>query len=91
MTFEQAQGFIDWAYTPLCVRFLKKETEFNPERDIKLFVESELDYVIDMMRSKFKDFERTEIMRPFYLKALSTLRNLLLEQHMDARFQQLYK
>ena len=54
-------------------------------------MESELDYVIDMMRSKFKDFERTEIMRPFYLKALSTLRNLLLEQHMDQRFQQLYK
>ena len=83
--------FVDWAYTPLCIKMLKKETEFNPDKDIKLFVESEVDYVIDMMRSKFKDFERTEIMRPFYLKALSTLRCLLLEQHMDQRFKQLHK
>ena len=76
-------SFIDWAYTPLCIKALKKQTDFNPEKDIKLFVESEVDYVVDMMRSKFQDFERTEIMRPFYLKALSTLRCLLLEQHMD--------
>lgn len=72
-------AFIDWAYTPLCIKALKKEFEFNPGKDIKLFVESEVDYVVDMMRSKFNDFERTEIMRPFYLKALSTLRCLLLE------------
>jgi len=44
-------AFIDWAYTPLCIKALKKETEFNPEKDIKLFVESEVDYVVDMMRN----------------------------------------
>jgi hypothetical protein len=61
------------------VHVLKNEAEFNTDKDIKLFTEDELDYVIDMMRSKFQDFERTEIMRPFYLKALSTLRTLLHE------------
>jgi hypothetical protein len=62
---------------------LQKNTEFNVDKDIKLFVENEVDYVIDMMKNRFHDFERTEIMRPFYLKALSTLRCLLFEQHME--------
>ena len=48
-----SSGVIDWAYTPLCIKMLKNETDFNPNQDIKLFVEDELDYVIDMMRNKF--------------------------------------
>ena len=44
---------IDWAYTPLCIKMLNKKTEFNPEMDIRIFVESEVEYVIEMIRNKF--------------------------------------
>jgi hypothetical protein len=81
----------DWAYSPLCIKMLKNTTEFNPNKDIKLFVEDELDYVIDMMRNKFQDFERTEIMRPFYIKALTTLKELLTEQSLESRFKTLHR
>lgn len=64
---------IDWAYTPLCIKMLQSDIEFNKEKSIKVFVESEVDYVLDMMRNKFTDFKRTDIMRPFYMKSLETL------------------
>ena len=61
---------IDWAYTPLFQKILNNETEFNKEQQMNIYIESEVDYVIDMMKGKYKDFKRSEIMRPFYLKAL---------------------
>ena len=60
---------MDWAYTLLFARILSKDTEFNPEQDISLYVEKEVDYVIDMMKNKYKDFKRSEIIRPFFLKS----------------------
>jgi hypothetical protein len=40
---------------------------------MSLFVEKEVDYVLDMMKNKYKDFKRSDIVRPFYLKACQTL------------------
>jgi hypothetical protein len=37
---------------------------------MSIYVEREVDYVIDMMKNKYKDFKRSDIMRPFYLKSL---------------------
>ena len=42
---------VDWAYTPLCIALLKNETEFNKDRSIKVFMENEIDYVIEMIKS----------------------------------------
>ena len=36
---------------------------------MSLYVEKEVDYVIEMMKNKYKDFKRSDIMRPFFLKA----------------------
>lgn len=44
-----------------------------------MYEEKEVDYVIEMMKSKYKDFKRSDIMRPFYLKAQQTLRSLFHE------------
>ena len=68
---------IDWAYTPLCVKMLNKKPEFNPEMDIRIFVESEVEYVIEMIRAKFNDYKRTDTMTPFHIKATETLVTLL--------------
>lgn len=85
---------IDWAYTPLCIQMLNKKTEFNAEMDIRIFVESEVDYVINMMRNKFNEYKRTDLMAPFHIKAMETLVVLLTEQGLDAtitKFKKLYK
>lgn len=39
------------------------------EKNLSLYIEKEVDYVLDMMKNKYKDFKRSEMMRPFYLKA----------------------
>ena len=36
---------------------------------MSLYKESEVDYVIEMMKNKYKEFKRSDIMRPFNLKA----------------------
>ena len=36
---------------------------------MSLYKEGEVDYVIDMMKNKYKEFKRSDIMRPFNLKA----------------------
>lgn len=61
---------IDWAFTQLFQKTIAKDTEFNKEQDINIYLEKEVDYVIDMMKNKYKDFKRSDIMRPFYLKSL---------------------
>jgi hypothetical protein len=78
---------VDWAFTPLF--YAKALTSgptddalaFNPNgSDPTLYEEKEVDYVIDMMKHKYKDFKRSDIMRPFYLKAQLTLKALTTEQ-----------
>lgn len=54
-----------------------KETKFNREYDKKLFKEGETEDVIEMIKSRLHDFKTTETLRPFYLKAINTLRELL--------------
>ena len=39
------------------------------EMDMSLYKEGEVDYVIEMMKNKYKEFKRSDIMRPFNLKA----------------------
>lgn len=56
-----------------------------------MYLEKEVDYVIDMMKSKFKDFKRSDIMRPFFLKALNTLKALLIEQNLTTIYEQMEK
>ena len=86
---------IDWAYTPLCVKMLNKNTDFNPDyKDIGIFIENEVEYVIEMIRRNFDQYKRTDLMAPFHIKAMETLVTLLTEQGLDAaipKFKKLYK
>jgi hypothetical protein len=60
-------------------RAIADDISFNAEKDISKYEEKEVDYVIDMMKNKYKDFKRSDIMRPFYLKAQLTLKTLYAE------------
>ena len=42
-----------------------------------LYRANEIEVVLDQIKNSYKDFKRTDIMKPFYLKALGTLRKLL--------------
>lgn len=64
---------VDWAYTPVCVQFLKGESSFNAEKNARFFLEPEIDYVIDMIKDRFQEFKKTETMLPFYTKSFETL------------------
>ena len=37
---------VDWAYTPLCVAVLKKDTTWNKEHEKRVFMENEIDVVL---------------------------------------------
>ena len=54
-----------------------------------MYEEKEVDYVIDMMKNKYKDFKRSDLMKPFYLKAQMTLKELFSEQCHDSLFEKL--
>lgn len=46
---------------------------------MNMFTEKEVDYVMEMMKNKYKDFKRSDIMRPFHIKASNTLKAALEE------------
>jgi hypothetical protein len=50
--------------------------EFNEERSFKLLSEKEVDYVLDMMHTRYKELRKTEMVKPFYLKAHLTYKKL---------------
>jgi len=80
---------VDWAFTPLFSRALKNDISFNSDKEMQIYEEKEVDYVIDMMKNKYKDFKRSDLMRPFYLKAQLTLQSLFVEQGQESHFERL--
>ena len=77
------QAHIDWAYTPLCIKMLNKKTDWNAEMDNRIFVKSEVEFAVEMIRSKFNEYKKTEMMTPFHTKAMETLVELLEEQGLN--------
>ena len=48
-----------------------------PVQPHPLYRANEIEIVLEHIKDSYKDFKRTDIMKPFYLKALGTLRKLL--------------
>ena len=58
-----------------------------------LFVEAEVDVVIQMLKSKFHEFNQTDKLAPYHAKAMETLMELLVEQSLVSlakRFEKQY-
>lgn len=52
-----------------------------------LYRANEIEIVLDHIKDSYKEFKRTDIMKPFYLKALGTLRKLLQYLGKEATFE----
>ncbi|CAI2374357.1 unnamed protein product [Moneuplotes crassus] len=50
--------------------------EFNHEKSFKILSEKEVDYVLEMMETRKKDFTKSDMIKPFYLKAHLTYKTL---------------
>jgi predicted site-specific integrase-resolvase len=67
--------YIEWSLSDIYTDIVSNELkEFNEERSFKLLSESEVDYVLDMMQTRYKDFRKTEMIKPFYMKAHMTFK-----------------
>lgn len=86
---------INWTETPLYQHF--KESPKTPNvltADNSRYTEDEVDQVLQMVKNSYSEFQRTDIIKPFYLKAQQTLCYLLTEQTIEPIFErvkQVYK
>lgn len=54
--------------------------------DKRVFVETEVNIVLQMVKGKFHEFSHLEKLAPYHTKAVETLKNLLHEQGLDELF-----
>ena len=76
---------VDWVCSKLYNDVLTKNLEFNKEKDLRYFKENEIDYIIEMMKNRYRDFKRSEMTRPFYIKAMQTLEKVHEELDLGAK------
>lgn len=57
----------------------RKSTRFNEGNDPRLYKDNEIDYILNMIRYRQKEFEKTDMIKPFYNKSLFTLETLMEE------------
>lgn len=71
---------INWSETEVYNTFLKDPScNHVLQGEFNRYTEGEVDYILDMIKKSYNDFKRTDIMKPFYMKALDTLKFLLEE------------
>lgn len=78
---------INWSETPLFKFYTNNkskpytiENKKDADGENLRFTEGEVDYVLDTLKSDAHKFNKTNMMKPFYNKALNTLKYLLEEQ-----------
>jgi len=86
---------INWTETPLYQHFKANSKTPNVlTADNSRYTEDEVDQVLQMVKNSYSEFQRTDIIKPFYLKAQQTLCYLLTEQTIEPIFErvkQVYK
>lgn len=76
-TFDHPNDYVEWSLSNLYSDIIANELkEFNFEKDFKLLGENEVDYILDMMEARYKDFKKTDMIKPFHLKASLTFTRL---------------
>lgn len=71
---------INWSDTEVYNCYLQNPSSTHIlSGEVNRYTEGEVDYVLDMIKKSYNDFKRTDIMKPFYMKALDTLKFLLEE------------
>ncbi len=49
------------------------------ERDSAFYNEKDVDYILDMLKHKYRDFKNSALTQPFFRKARNTLGKLMRE------------
>ena len=69
--------YVEWSLSNLYSDILADELkDFNHERSFKILNENEVDYILDMVKTRYKDFKETDMFKPFYLKTHLTVKKL---------------
>lgn len=68
---------IDWAESQIFQMVLDGDIQLNKENSNKFFKKEEIDYIVHMMKKRYKDFKTTEMLSPFFKKGKNTLHMLM--------------
>ena len=88
---------INWSNTPVYKAWNSAKTkdsenpQFALKGNMKRYTEGKVDYVLDMIKTSYNEFKRTDIIKPFYLKSLDTLKYLLQEQTIEPIFERVHE
>ena len=66
--------YVDWANTEFFKKVLNGKTKFNYDGDPSFFWEEEVDYILNMIKERYKDFRENDLTRPFFIKGIQTLK-----------------
>ncbi|CAI2359262.1 unnamed protein product [Moneuplotes crassus] len=80
---------IDWEETKFFQSVLDDCTELNTENSNRFFKYEEVDYIVDMMKKRYKDFKSTEMLTPFYKKGQNTLEMLMQAFELDQLYEKI--
>lgn len=58
---------------------------------MRYFTEREVEYVMDMMKNRYKDFKKSDMVRPFFIKAMQTLEVLCAEMGIEGLYQKVHQ
>lgn len=68
---------IDWADSQIFQMVLDGDIELNKEGSNRFFKPDEIDYIVHMMKKRYKDFKTTDMLMPFFRKGKNTLQLLM--------------
>ena len=69
----------DWSLTPLFLSVYNQSHEWNQRHDQRLFFPLEVDYVIEMVKQSCSEFQKSDMVKPFFVKAKTTLTKIMTE------------
>ena len=59
---------------------------FNAEKDLSFYNEMDIEYILEMLKEKYRDFKKSELLKPFFKKASTTLKKVMEEMSMGQQF-----
>jgi len=68
---------VDWANSQIFQMVLDGNIELNLENSNRFFKSDEIDYIVQMMKKRYKDFKTTDMLMPFFRKGKNTLKMLM--------------
>lgn len=68
---------IDWSESQIFQMVLEGDIELNKSQSNKFFTYEEIEYIVHMMKKRYRDFKSTSALMPFFKKGKNTLEMLM--------------